>query len=344
LNPERQIKRKTDAYHAREELFRQKEESFLKQAEAFKRKEQQMEIDYKKLTKDLANTRKAKMDAERKNQLIQNQKRSLETQYKNIQKRLKSKLDQVNKKSMADLSIQQIGEYTLFESEEEKRKRKLKDKEQVVWDVIEEWNTKMMESLEGVKSENEILKAEIEDLKQRQKRMSALSDLSRSHLQTPNRDLDNESHRGPSVYEFYFARLTDIFAEHVPESVEEVPTVLQSFPQREHYIYEKVCSRFGITPVSEYLGPIAINASLTESNIVKSGLNRMSFRHEELKVGENGKIPKQISARSMTSLSWLDDNAMDDISVELERGWSFADSISSKHLKDMKQLGNSTPC
>merc|ERR1719357_403930 len=29
LNPERQIKRKTDAYHAREELFRQKEESFL---------------------------------------------------------------------------------------------------------------------------------------------------------------------------------------------------------------------------------------------------------------------------------------------------------------------------
>jgi len=351
LNPEREIKRKTDAYHAREELFRQKEESFLKQAEAFKRKEQQMEIDYKKLTKHLANTRKAKMDAERKNQLIQNQKRNLETQYINIQKRLKSKLDQASKKYMSDLSMQQIGEYTLFETEEEKRKRKLKDKAQVAWDVVEDWNAKMMESLEGVKSENEILRSEIEDLKQRQLGMSALSDLSRSHLQTPNQDLDNESHRGPSVYDFYFAKITDIFAEYVPESVDEVSMVLQSFPQKEHYIYERVCGRFGITPVPEYLGPTVINASLTESNIVKSGLNRNSFRQVELKVGENEKVPRKISTRSMTSLSWLDDNAMDDISVELERGWSFADSISiySKHSKEIgnptsKQPGNSTPC
>jgi len=333
-NVEREIKRKTDAYHAREELFRQKQESFLKQTEAFKRKEQQMEIDYKKLTKDLANIRKAKTDVERKNRLIQNQKRIIETQYKNIQKRLKSKLDQGSKKSMSVLAMQQIGEYTLFENEDDKRKRKRKDKEQVAWDIVEEWNQKIMKNFEGVKSENEILRTKIDDLNQ-QLRMSAFSDVSRS----PN----NDRHRGLSVYDFYFARLTEIFAKHVPESLEEVPMVLQSFPHREHYIYERVCTRFGITPVPQYLGPNEVSATLTESNIVKSGLNRMSFRHEDLKVDENGKEPGAVRS---TSLSWLDET-MDDISVELERGWSFADSISlhSKHFKDMgnttgKQLGN----
>jgi len=324
FNPEREIKRKTDAYHAREELFRQKQESFIKQIEAFKRKEQQMEIDFKKLTKDLANIRKAKTDVERKNQLIQNQKRNLENQYKHIQRRLKSKLDQASKKSMSVLAMRQIGEYTLFENEDDKRKRKLRDKEKVAWDIVEEWNQKIMESFEGVKSENEILRTRIEDLNQ-QLRMSAFSDVSRS----PN-------NRGPSIYDFYFARLTDIFAKHVPESLEEIPMVLQSFPNREHYIYERVCSRFGITPVPQYLGPNEVSATLTESNILKSGLNRMSIRNEEIKFGESEKQPGHIHVRSLTSLSWLDE-AMDDISVELERGWSFADSISvhSKHFKDM---------
>jgi len=333
MNPERAIKRKTDAYHAREELFRQKEESFLKQTEAFKKKEQQMEIDYKKLTKDLANTRKAKTDVERKNQLIQNQKRSLESQYKNIQKRLKSKLDRVGKKSMSVPAIEQIGENTLFENEDEKRKRKLKDKEKVAWDIVEEWNQKMIESFEGVKSENKILRTEIEHLKQQLLRTSALSGISMS----PNNQT-NES--GPSIYDFYFARLTDIFEEHVPESLEDVPMVLQSFPQREHYIYKRVCSRFGITPVPQYLGPNAVNATLTESNLVKSGLDRSSFRHEEVKVGENAREgPGHVAVRSQTSLPWLDD-ALDDISVELERGWSFADSI-SVHSRPFKDGGNS---
>jgi len=372
LASEREMKMKTDAYHAREELLRQKEEAFLKQTEAFKkqteafkRREQQIEIDCKKLSKDLASTRKAKTDLERKNQLIQNQKRSLETQYINIQKRLRSKLDQVSKKSMSDIAMQQIGEYTLLESQEGKRKRKLKTKEKVAWDIVEEWNRNMMESLERVKSENEILRIEIEDFKQQQQRAPAISELSRSphnqaieHPQPLNPDLEYGSYSRQSVYEFYFDRLTEIFAEHVPESVEEVPVVLQSFPQREHYIYERVCNRFGITPVPEYVGAVnsAVRVSLTESNLVKSGLDRMSYRDEEVKMDDHPKGPGHIPVRSNASLPWLDDNPIDGVSVELDTGWSFADSrsvsVQSKPFIDIghptaKQLGNEnyyTPC
>jgi len=342
FNPEKEIKRKTDAFRAKEELFRQKEETFQKQTEAFKKKEQQMEIDLKKVNKELAIIKRAKTDVERKNQLIQNQKRNLEIQYRNIQKRLKSKLDKVSKKSSSSFNMQMIGELTLFETEDEKRLRKKRDPQKIVSDISEEWNQNILSNFEELKVENELLERELEELKQKCPAIIEGKEYHRSPGSEslgpplPNRDtegiLGEENCSQQSVYNFYFDRLTEIFTEFVPESVEEIPMLLDSYPDKEHFIYEEVCYQFGITPVAEYVGAAARAArtSVSESKRTKSRVKIVSFQYDETKSEETGRAPsRHMPTNSINSLPWIDDYVMDGLSVELDKGWSFAESCSA---------------
>jgi hypothetical protein len=335
LNPQKAIKRKTDAFNVRKGVFKQKEENFQKQREAFKKKDQQMEIELKRLTNDLVITMKAKTDVERKNKLIQTQKRNLENQYKKVQQRLKSKLDQVNKKSKSKsiISMRQIGEFPLLETEEEKRRRQLKDPKKILTDIVQKWNQNITTNFEEIKAENELLRYELEGLKQKQ-----TTDLDDSeHSKFPQNmpignhlsQTDEENYSRQSVYDFYYDRLTEIFTEYVPESVAEIPQLLEKFREREHSIYEKVCSQFGIIPVQEYGGEVnrAVTISLTDANPGNFGLQRLSFKDLKCVVVDE-KVPGHKPTNSLTSSPWLDDSGMDGMSVELDKGWSFAESIS----------------
>jgi len=341
LNPAKEIKRKTDAYHAREELFRQKEETFQKEADTRKKREEQMEIDFKKLTNELALTKKAKTDVERKHRFLQNQKRNLEIQHRNIQKRLKSKLDKVSKKSTSNLDIKQIDEFTLFETNEEKRLRKRKEPQKIVKNIVDEWNQNILSNLEELKVENDLLRSELEDFKQKNQVLienrycCKLPESESFGPPLPNsssgRVHAEQSWGKQSVYEFYFDRLIEIFTEFVPDSVDEIPLLLETYPEKEHFIYERVCYQFGISPIAEYVGPAPTTArtSLTETKRTRSGINRSSFRCDELKTDFTQKVARHRSTFSINSASWLDDSGMDSWSVELDKGWSFAESCSA---------------
>jgi len=331
LNPEKEIKRKTEAFHARMEVFKQREESLQKQIEALKKKEQQMEMSIKKLTKDLAITKKGKTDMERKNWVVLNQKRIQEAQYKNIQQRLTSKLDQAFDGTKSNLGISQIGEFPLLETERAKRRRRRKDQKnntrQFVEEFIEEQNQNHIVDLQKIIAENELLGRQMDILVQRLDDEESECSSATSTSAVDNNQ-DGETREGLSVFDFYFSKLKEIFEQYAPEAERDIPMLLGSFPNREHLVYTKVCSKFGITPVTKYTG-VTVRGSVCVQNLSDSD---MSIPKEKvsLKINTGAKI-RRLSMRGEPSPSWVDDDDMDGLSVELDKGWGFAVSHYAKY-------------
>jgi len=332
LNPEREIKRKTDAFNARMELFKQTEESLQKQIANIKKKEQQLEIEIKKLSKDLAITKKGKTDMERKYQVILNQKRSQETQYKNIQQRLVSKLNNACDSSLSNQNITLIGEIPLLETEKEKKRRIRKNPRQAtrdsLGDFIEQQNRNHIVDLQKIIAENGVLNNQIDLIMQRFDDEESESSCTSTNVSLRYEYPENETCAGPSVYDFYYAKLKDIFAEHVPEAQDDITMLLESFPNKEHLVYEKVCCKFGITPVPEYTQVMSgrERVNLTDANVTRNGVLSVSIPNQKFKPKSDKK--KRMQQHEINgyaqSPAWVDDNDMDDLSVELDKGWGFA--------------------
>jgi len=327
MNPEREIKRKTDAFNARMLLFKQREEAFQKQIDSLKRKETQMQIEMKKLSKDLAITKKGKTDLERKYQVILNQKRAQETEYNNIQQRLISKLNQDI--STSNVAIRQIGEIALLSNGKNQLERKSKNLRKSTRDFlsefIEEQNQNHIRDLQKVIAENEVISRQNDYLIERLEDTESELSTSISTVQLKCRNQDWTAHEAPSVFDFYYAKLRDIFLKFVPEAEDDVTMLLQSFPNKEHLVYSKVCRKFGITPVPKYTGVMErkTRSRVGEINPLKRlSLNSISIPKDTF---EKKQDEQPFNIRFYKeSPAWVDDSDLDCLSVELDKGWGFA--------------------
>jgi len=327
MNPEREIKRKTDAFNARMLLFKQREEALQKQIDSLKRKETQMQIEMKKLSKDLAITKKGKTDLERKYQVILNQKRAQETEYNNIQQRLISKLNQDI--STSNLDIRQIGEIALLSTGRKKLEWKSKNPRKAARDLLEEFNEEQNQNhildLQKVIAENEVISRQRDYLIERLEDTESELSTSISTVQPKYRNQDWTAHEGPSVFDFYYAKIREIFLKNVPEAENDVTMLLQSFPNKEHLVYTKVCRKFGITPVPKYTGVMdrKTRSRLGEINPLKRlSLNSISIPKDTFEK-KHDEQPFNIRFYK-ESPAWVDENDLDCLSVELDQGWGFA--------------------
>jgi len=329
LNPQKWIKSKTDAFNARMEQFKRREEFLKKQIDAHRKKEQQMELDIKKLSKDLASTKKSKTDTDWKYQVLLNQKRVLETQYSNIQQRLTSKLKYYSNNSRADFAMKQIGKIPLLDKEKKKQARKRKKSRQAnknfIKNFIEEQNQNHILDLQKVISENNVLSRQRDYLIERLDDEESECSSTLTNVSVKNKSQHRISLKGPSVFDFYYSKLEDIFVQYVPEAVDDVTMLLESFPENEHLVYTKVCLKFGITPVPQYFGVMeGIKERLSEAS---PSIHYVPNPKETLVLSLEDDLNIQRFEKTkdfIESPVWFDDNNMDGLSVELDKGWGFA--------------------
>lgn len=235
-----------------------------------------MIMERKKFTKNLAIIKKAKTDVERKNKLLQ-EKRIKEIHYGSIQKRLQSKLDRLGKKLESNLDIKQIGEFPSFGTQNEMQLQKRKNPQKIAGDIIEEWDQNIMNNFKELKAENEVLNevlrtkledltTELEEFRQKYPALIKHRDCNGPvgpHLYNANADgIDSEQSKGKqSEYDFYLDKLTELFTKFSPDYVDKIQSQLRKYPHQVRFIYESVCDKFGITPVSEYVSLSAVSSN-----------------------------------------------------------------------------------
>jgi len=365
LNPEMKIRWKTKAFRAK---LRRQEEAFRREAEAFKEREQKMkielkkmDIEHKKLTKNLAITKRAKADVERKYKRLQ-KKRNREIQHKNIQKRPRSNLDRLGRKLSSNFDIKQTGEFPIFGTQKEMQLQKRKTPQKFATD-IEKSNQNMLSNYEELRVENQRMRTELEDIKQKYGALMNPRDCNgppQNEWIGPlpyraNADV-GASEQGKverRVYDFHLDRLIDVYTEFTLDSMGDRPSLLRAHPKWEQCIYEQVCYQLGITPVAEHVGSGAVTArsSISETNLARSNLSvhwatpvaeyvgpgavraRSSITGTK-RTGSNLSFPRDDSKNYETQEAskkrlWSDESEMDFLSKKLAKDRSFTESCSA---------------